>query len=225
MTRTFTCDATQNLGGRDRLSRLADFLFEAGMLRKTPRSGYQFLGTGQENVAEHSFRTAVVGFVLAEMAGADVERTVILCLFHDLHEARTGDFNYVNRMYNSSRRTDALRDALAGTGLAGRILPLWEELETVASLEARLAQDADQIDLILNLKEQLDLGNEYAGKWLACALERLRTPEGRELAARIAETDHTDWWFKGPDRSWWENTNGRKKAADPALGESGKDEP
>ena len=47
--------------GRDRLTRVVDFLNECGMLRKTPRTGYQFLGSGSENVAEHSFRTAVIG--------------------------------------------------------------------------------------------------------------------------------------------------------------------
>jgi hypothetical protein len=34
----------------DRLDRLADFFNEVGMLRHTPRTGYAFLGTGQENV-------------------------------------------------------------------------------------------------------------------------------------------------------------------------------
>ena len=60
------------------LTHLADFLFEAGMLRKTPRTGYQFLGSGGESVAEHSFRTAIVGYVLASMAGADVARTTAI---------------------------------------------------------------------------------------------------------------------------------------------------
>ncbi|NJB68620.1 putative hydrolase of HD superfamily [Desulfobaculum xiamenense] len=195
----------------DRLKRLADFLFEVGMLRKTPRTGYQFLGTGSENVAEHSFRTAVTGYVLAEMAGADTARTTLLCLFHDLHEARTADFNYVNRMYNSSDRTRALRDATAGTGLSEGILSLWEELETTESLEAQLAQDADQIDFILNLKEQADLGNTYATKWLESALQRLRTPQGKALAEKISTTDQSDWWFLGPDTSWWTRKNGKKK--------------
>lgn len=196
---------------RSRLTRLADFLFECGMLRKTPRSGYQFLGTGSENVAEHSFRTAVVGFVLAQMAGADAQRTAMMCLFHDLHEARTGDFNYVNRIYNTSTRTKALADCLEGTGLSGALMPLWEELERTESPEAMLAQDADQIDLMLNLKEQSDLGNRYADKWLAAAAKRIRTPEGKELARTVMETDHTDWWFLGPDQSWWERKNGSRK--------------
>lgn len=198
----------KNHNGRQRLSRVADFLFEVGMLRKTPRTGYQFLGTGAENVAEHSFRTAIIGYVLAQLSGADAQRTAMICLFHDLHEARTGDFNYVNRAYNTSDRTRALADALAGTGLIKDMLPLWHELEEVATPEAELAQDADQIDLILNLKEQLDLGNPYAAKWLEAAMARLRTPQGKQLAERIRETDHTDWWFKGPDQSWWERKNG-----------------
>ena len=201
-------DPTESREGRDRLKRLADFLFEAGMLRKTPRTGYQFLGTGSENVAEHSFRTAVIGYVLASMAGADVARTALMCLFHDLHEARVGDFNYVNRLYDESRDLDALADCLTGTGLEEDVAGLWREAEEAGTLEARLARDADQIDLILNLKEQLDLGNAYAAKWLECSLERLRTEEGRRLAAVIRETDHTDWWFRGPDQSWWRNRNG-----------------
>jgi putative hydrolase of HD superfamily len=196
---------------RSRLKRIADFLFEAGMLRKTPRTGYQFLGTGSENVAEHSFRTAVICYVLARMSGADPSRAVLLGLFHDLHEARIGDFNYVNRMYNTAERSRAIKDAAAGTGLSEDLLELWRELEASDTPEARLAQDADQIDLILNLKEQSDLGNKYADKWLDSAVQRLRTEQGLELAAMIRETDHTDWWYLGPDPSWWANKNGGRK--------------
>ncbi len=198
----------KNLQGRDRLTRLVDFLFEVGMLKKTPRTGYQFLGTGKENVAEHSFRTAIIGFVLADMAGADPSQTALMGLFHDLHEARVGDFNYVNKIYNTADPELALEHALTGTGLAERILPLVEQLEASETLEARLAQDADQLDLILNLKEQLDLGNAQAGKWLDASVKRLRTPQGQSLAEKILTTDHSDWWFVGPDSAWWERKNG-----------------
>ena len=40
------------------MKNLANFLFEVGMLKRTPRTGFQFLGSGAESVAEHSFRTA-----------------------------------------------------------------------------------------------------------------------------------------------------------------------
>ena len=198
-----------DMKGRDRLTRLVDFLNECGMLRKTPRTGYQFLGSGSEDVAQHSFRTAVIGHVLALMAGADVARTTYMCLFHDLHEARTGDFNYVNRIYNKSTRTLALEHATGGTGLEEEILGYWEELEETVTLEARLAQDADQLDFILNLKEEFDQGNKYAGQWLEMAVERVRTQWGRDLAETIARTDHKDWWFLGPDPDWWTRKNGK----------------
>jgi putative hydrolase of HD superfamily len=198
-----------DMTGRDRLTRMADFLFEVSMLRRTPRTGYQFLGTGSENVAEHSFGTAVIGYSLARMAGADEGKTVLLCLFHDVHEARTGDFNYVAKLYNTHDARRALADGLKGTGMSEPVLKLHDELEEAGSLEARLAQDADQLDLMVNLKELLDLGNPYAKKWLDCAVERLRTPQGRELAQAIMTTDHTDWWFLGPDACWWERKNGK----------------
>ena len=179
------------------------------MLRKTPRSGYQFLGSGRENVAEHSFRAALIGYTLARMAGADAEHTAMLCLIHDFHEARTGDFNYVNSIYNTSRQRLAMEHALQGTGLEDALLPLWDEQDAERTLEALLAKDADQIDLALNLVEERNLGNPYAAKWLTAAVARLVTEPGKALAQQIIVSDHTDWWHKGPDADWWVN-RGRK---------------
>lgn len=192
---------------RSKLQRLADFFHEAGMLRFTPRTGYQFLGSGRENVAEHSFRTAVIGYALARIAGADAAKTALICLFHDLGEARTGDLNYVNQRYGRPEERRAVEDAAAGTGLEEDILAFWDAHEAGrgpdAPLESRLARDADQLDLILNLKREWDLGNAYAERWMSMAMARLKTGEARGLAEVIAVTDHTDWWFLGADRDWW----------------------
>ena len=188
-----------------RMERLADFAHEVGMLRRTPRSGYQFLGTGRENVAEHSYRTTVLGYVLARLAGADVARTVYLCLFHDLHEARTGDFNYVNHRYNTCNARQALADATAGTGLEDDVLGAFAELEDNGSLEARLAHDADQLDLIFNLKCESERGNVEAEAWMDAACCRLKTPQGQELARHARSTPSERWWRAGVDAAWWNN--------------------
>lgn len=186
--------------------RITEFLHEAGALRRTPRSGYQFLGSGSESVAEHSHRTSIIGYVLARLANADVARTVFICLFHDLGEARVSDHNYVNQRYVTSRERDAVADATNGTGFADDILACWDEHANAAasaastasaspvSLEGRLARDADQLDLILNLKRELDLGNPYAAKWIATATQRLRTDVAKDLCTVITTQDHTSWW-------------------------------
>ncbi|WP_300708475.1 HD domain-containing protein [uncultured Desulfovibrio sp.] len=189
----------------ERRARLADLFHEAGMLRHTPRSGYAFLGSGSESVAEHSYRMSVIGFALARLAGADAGRVLQLCLFHDLHEARTGDFNYVNHRYNSCRAREALADAVDGTGLEADILGALDEFEARETLEARLARDADQLDLICNLKAELDKGNAFAAQWLESAVQRLHTPWARDLAEELLAADHNRWWYGRVDRQWWVN--------------------
>lgn len=177
--------------------RLTDFLHEAGQLRHTPRSGYQFLGSGSESVAEHSHRTAVIGYALARLTGADSGRTVLICLFHDLGEARTGDLNYVNKRYTAPQERQAFADALAGTPFT-ELLDCFDAHATAtegAPLEHQLAHDADQLDLLLNLKREQDLGNPQAETWMDSVASRLITPIARELAPVIRSRPHTEWWF------------------------------
>src|SRR5215472_4861020 len=72
------------------LAGAAAFLFEMGKLKTVPRSGWFHLGIARpEDVAAHSFRTAMVGLVLASIAEADPARTAALCLIHDTQETRT----------------------------------------------------------------------------------------------------------------------------------------
>jgi len=181
------------------------FLFEVGMLKKTPRSGYQFLGTGKESVADHSFRTAVAGYVLATMdPRADPSRVVLMCLFHDLPEARTGDHNYVNKRYVTADESAALADQVQGLPFGPDIKRLLAEFNALETLEARIAKDADQIDLILELKGELDTGNPRAEEWLFFAQQRLITENGKRMAQEILSTDGDAWWFD-KETDWWVN--------------------
>lgn len=183
--------------------KIINFFFELGMLKKTPRSGFQFLGSGQESVADHSFRVAMIGFALARLAGnVDPFKVVSLCLFHDIPEARTGDMNYVNKRYVKVDEKGAINDLAETLPFGDEMKALLKEYRTEETEESKLVHDADQLDLILELKEQNDLGNAYAAKWIHFARKRLRTDIGKEIAEEIVETDSTDWWFKGHDE-WW----------------------
>ena len=186
-----------------RLERLADLLNEVGMLKNTPRSGFAFLGSGEENVAEHSFRTSIIGYILARLAEIDPAKVVMLCLFHDVHEARTGDMNYVNYRYNTADEKAALRDAFEGTGLEREAMEFWNEFNEKSTPEAMLAKDADQLDLLCTLQMELSKGNDSAREWIESLLARLLTPEGGELAEAILSTDPNGWWRHGVKKSWW----------------------
>ena len=182
---------------------VVNFFFELGMLKRTPRSGFQFLGTGKESVADHSFRVTLIGYTLARLVeGIDLFKVVSLCLFHDIPEARTGDMNYVNKRYVDVDEKKAIAHLAATLPFGADFEALMDEYRKGETKEAKLAHDADQLELILSLKEENDLGNAYARQWIHFALLRLRTDLGKEMAAEIMRTDSTAWWFEGHDH-WW----------------------
>ena len=47
-----------------------------------------------QSVAEHSYNVAAMAAYLAKVAGIDQQRAMILGMFHDIAEARTGDLPY-----------------------------------------------------------------------------------------------------------------------------------
>lgn len=189
------------------MESIANFLFEAGMLSRTPRSGYQFLGSGRESVAEHIFRTVFVGYVLCKMDLSLNEMLVLkMCMLHDLPEARTGDMNYVNKKYVKVDEQKAVSELTQSLFFGSDIKAVIEEFNRKETKESLTAKDADQIALILLLKECGDLGNKYAEEWISFALQRLNTENGRKLSDEIVKTDSSLWWFKEKG-SWWINGN------------------
>ncbi len=185
------------------MKHLANFFFEAGMLKRTPRTGFQFLGSGAESVAEHSFRATLIGYTLARLDGCvDVGKVLQMCLFHDIPEARTGDLNYVNKKYVQVDEKKAVDDLARTLPFGDEYRALLEEFAAAESDEARIAHDADQLEMILALKEYKDLGNRYADEWYPFSVRRLRTETARRLAETIWATDSSRWWFDD-DTDWW----------------------
>jgi putative hydrolases of HD superfamily len=185
------------------VDRIIDFLFEVGMLKRTPRSGWQFLGSGAESVADHVFRTAMIALVLSRMDKAvDADCVLRMALIHDLPEARTGDLNYMNQRYVKADELAAADDLVSGLPFADELRELLQEYREEATPEALLAHDADQLELLLQLKEELDTGNPQASDWVPHVIRRLRTGNARELADRILSRNSSDWWFDR-ESDWW----------------------
>jgi len=191
------------------MKEIANFLFEVGMLQKTPRTGFRFLGSGSESVAEHVLRTIFIGYTLCKLENdVDEARVIKICLFHDLPEARTGDMNYVSKKYVDVDEKKAVKELAETISFGDEIESALEEFNEKKTRESLIAHDADQLSLILQLKEYGDLGNKYTKEWIEFALKRLCTEAAKELAQVIIRTDSSEWWFK--DKSdWWVNANNK----------------
>ena len=175
---------------------IANFLFEVGMLAKTPRSGFHFLGTGEQSVAEHVNRTSFIGYTLAQMHGTvDVLKVLKMCLFHDISETRISDLNHIHQKYVERREHSAVKDISDSIPFGQDIFHTLNEYEKRESKEAMIVKDADTLEWILALKEQVDTGNTRALEWMKDGIKRLKTPQGKELSLAIMDTNSNDWWF------------------------------
>ena len=190
--------------------QIANFLFEVGILARTPRSGFHFLGTGDQSVAEHINRVSYIGYMLALMEkDIDISKVLKMCLLHDISETRISDLNYVHQKYVERKEHEAHKDITNSVPFGDEMLSLIEEYEERKTKEAILVKDADNLEWILALKEELDTGNTRALSWIKPAIERLKTENARQIVKEIMKTDSNDWWYdkKSQKSKWWVDRN------------------
>lgn len=187
---------------------IVNFLFEVGILSKTPRSGFHLLGSGNQSVAEHTNRVVFIGYTLGSLEkDVDMLKVLKMCLFHDLLESRISDLNYVHQRYVDVKEEKALEDLAKTLPFGKDIKDIINEYEARQTKEAIIAKDADNIEWILSLKEQADNGNSKALIAIDSAMKRLKTEIGREVANKILETSSESWWFGDKDDEWWVSKN------------------
>ena len=179
------------------LAGVAAYLYEAGHLKRLPRSGWLMLGIPQpESVAEHSFRVGLVGMTLAGLAGADVGHVAALCLVHDMAETRITDVASVARAYVTTAAPEAVtahQTAAMPDELAKVFQQLVSEYEAGQTLEAQVARDADKLETLLQAAEYGAQGFD-TGPWQETSINALRTEEGKELARAIGSVGPASWW-------------------------------
>lgn len=177
---------------------IAAFLTEAGHLKRTKRAGWWIAGIPDpESVAEHSFRTGVIGYVLAVMEGANPDRTAALCLFHDLPETRLGDIPSTGKRYITSTTAEQVakdQTAELPDEVGQAVRAVIGEFEAKETLEARCARDADKLECLLQAREYLAQGHVLAQPWVDTMVTAVRTESGRRLAEAAASQPVDVWW-------------------------------
>ena len=177
------------------MKNIANLLFEAKMLKEIPRSGYHFLGVGKESVAEHCFSTTFIAYVMSRMeTEIDALKLICMCLIHDLPETRIGDLNTVHKKYVKADETKAFKDTIEGLAFGQNLTDLFDEFNAGRSIEAKLAHDADQIALILELKDLMDIGYKPPETWIQNVIGRLQTETGQKIALAVMDTPRDAWW-------------------------------
>ena len=186
-----------------------NFFTETGLLKKVKRSGWWVAGIKDpESVAEHCFRTAVIGLYLAYLEKADPFRVVTMSLFNDIHETRINDLHKMGHYYIDFKLAEkkVFEDQLKGLDAKFRrtLGSLRRDYDHQRTKESLIARDADILECLLQAKEYYDNGYKKARLFMQRAPDHLRTRSAKRIwqqvgavtAARSSEGswNSSDWW-------------------------------
>jgi putative hydrolase of HD superfamily len=186
------------------IKKIMQFVSEAGMLKNVKRSGWQVLGIHPgETVAEHSFRCAVIGYILAGMENASGYKVILLTLFNDLQEARITDLHKMAQRY---LKIDKAEDVCFSEQiknlpdkLSKELSGLHKEYRMQKTKESIIARDADILECLIQAKEYYEQGFKRALEFTRRAPRFLKTAGARKIWQFAKNNDITNWWIKLSD--------------------------
>ena len=141
---------------------IVKFLQKAGRLKRVKRAGWiSWVGIeNPESVADHSYRSALIAMCIADLKEIDAEKLIRMLLLHDVHEAVIGNYDYfakkqIGEHEVKKREFEAIRKILEvlPEKFKQKYLSLWTEFEEQKTLEAKIARQIDQLEMMFQALE------------------------------------------------------------------------
>lgn len=182
----------------DDIKELVKLFFETGMLNRLERAGDLLVGNeNPQNVAEHSFRAAIIGYFLAKLEKADSDKVIKALLFHDLAECRILELNKVASRYLNRQRAEkaAFSDQLKSMpkSASNELKALMQEMDEGKTKEAKIAKDADYLECAVSAKEAIEKGIDMKD-WINNIKKALKTNNAKKMLNMIEKTPSNEWW-------------------------------
>ena len=186
---------------KDKDTRLLNFIVEAGMLKRVRRSGWWVLGIKDtETVADHSFRCAFIGYIIARMENIHPYKVLLMTLFGDMHEARINDLHKMAARYIELEKAEDKAFAEQISSLPGRVKKelrnMHSEYRKQNTRESVIARDSDILECLIQAKEYHEHGFKEAVKFMKKAPGFLKTKSAKKLWRLAKNTSLNKWWEK-----------------------------
>lgn len=152
------------------------FLDKVERLKSVPRHCVTSDGV-VENVAGHSWRTALMAYLMKDELGEiDIDKVIRMCLIHDLGEAVTGDIpTFLKNEEHEQVEKRAVDDLLSGLPepLYRELTELFAEMEAQETKEAKVYKALDKLEAVIQHNEsdistwlplEYELQQTYAAK-------------------------------------------------------------
>jgi len=181
------------------MKEILKFFIEVGKLKKMPRKGWVINQIkNPESIAEHIFRSALMGWILGEKKrGLDKEKLIKMALVHDLCEVYAGDTTPYDSILPKNKK--ALQALM-------KTWPRFTDKEKKKKFQAKYKKEKKALDKLTS-KLPLHFKKEIRNLWLD--YEKGLTPEGRffQQADRMENfLQALEYWKKykkPPLGPWW----------------------
>lgn len=184
------------------IKKILYLIEQAGVLMQFPRSHKKNLGNTFDTVASHSHHVSIIAYCLARMENLTHEQglsAMAMGVFHDLPEARTGDFDFVAKHYGTTDEAKAVTDQFKNLSFAADLEKLVAEYEDRDTLIAKCAKDADSLEQMYQEWYLMWQGNGLAKIWFESdfndRVPHLKTESAKKLALEMKEGTPQDWWW------------------------------
>ena len=176
-----------------RLQDLVKLLKISGILKRTKRTGWVDVGIDQpESVADHSFRTALLCMIYADLQNLDTLKLLRMALLHDLPEAKVGDLMPNEKTEETKQKEEtAINQILSLLPEIQRetFLDVWKEYKEGKTKEAKALRQLDKIEMALQAAEYEKLGtpSHCLERFVNSAKEATYWPELKRLLSFVLE--------------------------------------
>jgi len=173
--------------------KLIKFLEITGILKRTQRTGWVDVGVYQpESVADHTFRTAFLCMLYADIENLDSLKLMRMALIHDLPEAIIGDLMPSQKTAETKENEEnAINQILALLPEMQRenYLAVWREYQEEKTREAKAVRQLEKIEMALQAKEYQKSGSASKSleRFIKSAEAATTWPELRRLLSCISE--------------------------------------
>ncbi len=186
-------------GDAEKQAAALNFFAEAGLLKRVKRSGWWVAGIKDpESVADHCFRTAVIGYYMAFVEAVDPFKVVTMCLFNDIHEARINDLHKMGHHYidfkDAEKRVFADQIEALDRRVREALAAMRGEYDGQSTPESIVARDADILECLVQAREYLDMGHREAEHFFEQAPSHLKTKTAQLWWRELKYWDSSAWW-------------------------------
>jgi putative hydrolase of HD superfamily len=181
------------------IKSIVQFISEAGMLKNVKRSGWSVLGIkDSETVAEHCFRCAIIGYLLAAIEKVSIQKVLLMTVLNDIHEARITDLHKMAQYYLDTEKAEdrSYKEQISNLPekIKKELMDLHKEYRQQKTKESIIARDVDILECLIQAKEYYERGFVQAVKFTKKAPQFLRTKSAKKLWQFVKNNKITGWW-------------------------------